>query len=140
MWKHCACLLALAALALPLSGCGGSPAPVEAMLGQEFSLAIGQQALITGENLRIRFEAVVGDSRCPQDVTCPWAGEVTCTILVSRGNTSSPLSLTEPGLSSGYATERYQEYEFRFHVEPYPRASQAIPANEYRLKLVVHKP
>jgi hypothetical protein len=140
MWKHCACLLAFVALVLPPAGCGGSPGPVEAALGRDFSLAVGQQASITGESLGIRFEAVVGDSRCPQDVTCPWAGEVTCTVLVTRGNSSYSMALTEPGLSSSYATERYQDYELSFHVEPYPRAGQAIPANEYRLKLVVDKP
>jgi len=140
MWKYGVCLLALAALLLPLSGCSGGPARVEAALGQEFSLAIGQQASITGESLGIRFEAVGGDSRCPEDVNCPWTGEVTCTILITRGNSSNPLTLTEPGLSSGYATERYQEYDLSFHVEPYPKAGQEIPANEYRLKLIVDKP
>jgi len=139
MWKYGVCLLALAALLLPLSGCSSGPSLVEAALGQEFSLAMGQQASMTGESLGIRFEAVVGDSRCPQDVNCIWAGEVTCTVLVTRGNSSHLMELTERGLSSGYATERYQEYDLSFHVEPYPKAGQEIPANEYRLKLIVGK-
>jgi hypothetical protein len=41
----------------------------EVKLGQEFTLSIGQNAAITGENLTIKFAEVISDSRCPQGVT-----------------------------------------------------------------------
>ena len=48
--------------------------PVEFGLDQEFTLSGGQEAAITGENLRLRFTDVVEDSRCPMRVECFWTG------------------------------------------------------------------
>ena len=46
-----------------LASCTGALGGVRAGLGQELSLPIGQEARITGENLRITFEDVIEDSR-----------------------------------------------------------------------------
>jgi hypothetical protein len=51
-----------------------STAPAKALIGKEFSLGIGQAANIEGEELVIKFKAVLEDSRCPVNVVCVWAG------------------------------------------------------------------
>ena len=51
---------------LSLNGCNGTPTGIEAALGEEFSLPIGQEVRITGENLRVKFVDVIDDSRCPE--------------------------------------------------------------------------
>lgn len=48
--------------------------PANAFIDKEFSLGIGQTASIEGENLIIKFKAVLEDSRCPVNVVCVWAG------------------------------------------------------------------
>jgi len=43
------------ALSIIISGCGQPSTAIKASLSQEFTLAIGQKADITGENLGIKF-------------------------------------------------------------------------------------
>ena len=111
---------------------------VEADLGQEFSLAIGQKALITGEDLEIRFIEVSEDSRCALDVVCPWEGRVKCLLEITRDGVSEEITLTQPGLTDQPAQEVYQGYIFTFNVEPYPEeAERQTKSSEYRLRLTV---
>lgn len=126
-------------LILPLVACGNASTEVYANLGEEFSLSIGQTANIKGQALQITFEDVIEDSRCPSDVTCIWAGRVSCIIKLAEGSSQYRMVLTELGLNAQYASETYREYQLAFHVRPYPEAGQSIRRDEYRLQLVVSK-
>ena len=115
-----------------------TPVPVD--LGQEFTLSIGQSALIQGENLNIKFLEVTSDSRCPRDVTCIWAGEASCLIEVTKGSLEPyKLVLTQPGLTDQSAMQDFDGYEIMFRVDPYPAANNQITKDEYRLVLIVAK-
>ena len=103
MSKYVLYTLAILSLILLLSGCSGRPSELKASPGQEFSLSIGQSALITGENIQIKFEEIVEDSRCPKDVTCVWAGRVSCIVRLTDGESSDEMVLTEPGLTDQYS-------------------------------------
>jgi hypothetical protein len=140
MWNRRLYLVAFLAIVLAVSGCGAGPSDVQAHLNEEFSLSMGQRALIIGENLGIRFEEVTEDSRCPKEVTCIWAGRVTCIVEITQGSVSYRMELTEPRLSDEYSRESYEEYELGFHVTPYPEAGEKILPDEYRLHLTVSKP
>ena len=59
-------LLAFVSLALFLSGCPAASDVVEAKLGYEFTLPVGQRAVVEGEDLELRFKTVLSDNRCPQ--------------------------------------------------------------------------
>ena len=126
-------------LILPLAACGNTPTEVYADLGEEFSLSIGQTAILKGQALQITFEDVIEDSRCPSDVTCIWAGRVSCTIKLVDGSSQYRMVLTESGLTDQYTRETYREYQLAFHVRPYPEAGQSIRRDEYRLQLIVSK-
>ena len=126
-------------LMLPLAACGNTPTQVYADLGEEFSLSIGQTAAINGQDLQITFEDVIEDSRCPSDVTCIWAGRVSCIIKLVEGSSQYRMVLTEPGLTDQYTSETYREYQLAFQVRPYPEAGQSIRRDEYRLQLIVRK-
>ena len=139
MWKRILYFVAFLAIVLAASGCGAGPGDVQACLNEEFSLSMGQRALIEGENLGIRFEEVTEDSRCPREVTCIWAGRVTCMVEITQSGSSYCMALTEPGLSDEYSRESYKEYGLAFHVTPYPEEGKKIPPDEYRLRLTVSK-
>lgn len=139
MWKRSLCLVAFSAIVFIASGCGGGPCDVQARLDEEFSLSIGQRALIAGENLAIGFEEVTEDSRCPKEVTCIWAGRVTCMLEITQARSSYRMALTEPGLTDEYSRERYEGYGLSFHVTPYPEAGKKIPMDAYQLHLTVTK-
>ena len=140
MWKRSIYLVAFLAIVLTASGCGGGPGDIQARLNEEFSLSMGQRALIAGENLGIRFEEVTEDSRCPREVTCIWAGRVTCMVEITHEGSSYHMALTESGLTDEYSRERYEGYELAFHVTPYPEAGKKILPDAYRLHLTVSKP
>lgn len=128
--------LVFTGLVLFLTGCTGG-AQIKAALGQEFALAIGQTAEITGESLKIKFLEVVEDSRCPMNVTCIWAGRVSAVVEIKEEGPVYKMVLTEPGLTDEPSRETYQGYSLSFHVTPYPEAGKKIAADEYRLSLTV---
>ena len=60
-------------------GSGGGPDPA-----REVKLRAGEGAALKAEGLVLRFVSVVGDSRCPQGVTCVWAGDAQIRIMLRR--------------------------------------------------------
>lgn len=54
-------------------------------LDQPFELGVGDRATVAGEEVNVRFEAVAGDSRCPSDVQCVWAGNAVVRAVLSQG-------------------------------------------------------
>ena len=51
---------------------------------QPFDLRAGQSAVVPG-GLKVTFDRVVSDSRCPIDAICVWAGEAVIALKLSRG-------------------------------------------------------
>lgn len=129
-------LFGFLAMLFVLAGCAPT-SQIKANLGQQFSLSINQTAVISGENLRVKF-LYVNDSRCPTGATCIWAGEAKADIQVRDGGTAN-LTLVEPGYSANNS-QRYKTYEFYFQVQPYPALDNPIADADYRLVLTVEKP
>lgn len=138
MWKRSLHFLVLLWAILAASSCTRL-ADVQVPLNEEFCLTIGQRASVTGEDLAVSFEEMTEDSRCPSDVTCVWAGSVSCVVELTRAGSCYRMTLTEPGLTSEYTREEYEEYELAFHVFPYPEAGKQIADDAYRLHLIISK-
>jgi len=138
MWERSLYFLVFLFIVFAASNCGAFDNS-EARLNEEFHLSTGRRAFIAGESLEVKFKEVIEDSRCPKGVTCVWAGRVTCTVELTRAGVSNQLLLTEPGLTDEYSRERYEGYELTFHVTPYPQAGKKIPADKYRLHLIITK-
>ena len=124
---------------LLLPGCADSTGEYRVTLNQEFALSIGQRASITGENLQIKFQEVLEDSRCPKDVTCVWQGRVRCKVEIVTDGFSDYIVLTQPGLSDEPVEQTYKDYLITFRVQPYPEAGKTIDPGEYRLLLNLSK-
>jgi Zn finger protein HypA/HybF involved in hydrogenase expression len=75
-------------------GCVNTEAKTKAFLNQEFSLQIGQVAQFEKENLEIRFEKMLEDSRCPKNATCVWAGKADCKVAVIQSGATDSITLT----------------------------------------------
>lgn len=123
---------------LILVACGASalsPAP-EIQLDREFTLAPGGVARTA--DLRLSFERVAADSRCPIDVQCVWEGDAVVAVAVSvQGRGDCALELHTAG-----AFEQEQAcvpYRIRLvRVLPAPvAAASPIPSVAYRATLVV---
>ena len=137
MWKYSLCLMVFLAIVINLYGCGSDE--VQVRLNEEFSLSVGQYAVVSGENLKIKFNEVTEDSRCPKDVICVWAGRVSCVVELGHPSPFYRMVLTQPGLTDDFAKESYEGYELVFHVTPYPEANKQISQDTYRLHLVISK-
>jgi len=117
------------------SGCSGG---TNVQLGEKFTLSIGESASISGEDLEVYFKEVVGDSRCPQGVTCIWAGEATSVIKITHSGTSYEKVLTQPGLTEPPQDE-FQDYIIVFDLKPYPQENVQTGEEDYRLQLEIRK-
>lgn len=73
-------------LSLMVASCG-SPTAVERsfLLGDAFWLGVGERAVGDDGATAVRFVRVVGDSRCPPEAVCIWAGEVVVEIGLQVG-------------------------------------------------------
>ncbi len=138
MKKILLALFAMALVALSFAGCDWGRSPVA--LGEEFTLSLGERAVIRGEGLSIVFADVLEDSRCPTGAVCVWQGQVRCSVLLTKSGAAYTETFTQPGLASGPATEQALGYLFTFRVEPYPEVGKDIAQKDYRLILKVTAP
>ncbi|MDD1656926.1 MAG: hypothetical protein LUQ41_00485 [Methanomicrobiales archaeon] len=123
-------------LSILVAGCAGNQEAVTVRTGEVFTIGIGQSARIAGEDMVITFEEVIGDSRCPREVVCVWAGVAASRVRIIHLGTPSSLVLNQPGLSED-AQETFGDYTLTFNLNPYPRAGEEIPPDEYRLTLSI---
>jgi hypothetical protein len=121
------CVSLLIAVALAACGRGGA-----ATLNEPIQLAPGEWANFESENLEVKFVGIDEDSRCPNDVTCVWAGEVVVRLALRRDSRNKEVSVKETqGLAvDGYTIDILQ-------VLP-PRASSGpVALADYRVTLKI---
>jgi hypothetical protein len=103
---------------------------------EPFTLAFGNRARIEHGDTRVRFAAVLEDSRCPADVRCIQAGRARVRLEVTQGRRPVSIELsTDPEASmrsAGGVT-----WELR-NVAPYPVSGRERHDLGYVLTLVAH--
>ena len=137
MRKYLLWILAAISLLMVLFGCS-KPTENEVSLGQEFTLFVGQSAVIAGENFSVKFVEVISDSRCPKGATCIWAGEASCLLEITNSESTYRKVLTQSGLS-GPSNTNFIDYEITFDIQPYPELGKETNKKDYRLQLVISK-
>jgi hypothetical protein len=139
--------LCLMILLVALSvACSGSQAdkPMPRLMGDVFTMGMGQTAVIENEDLSINFDSVLDDSRCPTTVNCAWTGEAKGVITVKQGE-NEPIDLefnTNPAPDLNQQSFTVGEYVLELQsLDPYPQdPDKAIEDEEYRVTLSVTKP
>ena len=115
----------------------------KAKLGEEFGLKPGELALIEPEGISVRFLNVTQDSRCPKDVQCIWAGQVSVLVKVEENGVSrGDFELTLGPGGGELAKKSFDGYSIQvFSVElPYGRtAGQKVEVTDYIGKFVVSR-
>ena len=102
-------------------------------IDEQVVLAPGEQASIDGVTLR--FEGVLGDSRCPADALCVLGGDAIVKVRVSSGS-GAPVDFElhtgdmKPVTHGDLTIELVQ-------LAPYPFSSQPIDPKDYRVTLKV---
>ena len=125
----------MAVLVLGLAaGCDESFSGPTVPLDTQFTLAPGEVMGIEQAGVRVRFDGVEGDSRCPADVVCIQGGDarVQISVLSSDGQSDYELHTgdMEP-VRHGDLTIALEE------LAPYPFSSRTIEPDDYRATLRV---
>ena len=115
--------------------------------GESFTLTPEHTAVIGPDLLRVRFDAVVEDLRCPREVLCVTAGTVQVGVTVASPNVRATTyllggSTDDQGVLLPAPAIVHDGYTLRLEqVTPYPeRADAPIPADGYSATFVVEAP
>ena len=112
------------------AACRQSPtAPADVLLGQPFDLRAGQSAVVPG-GLKVTFDRVVSDSRCPIDAICVTAGEARLALTLSAAD-AAPV-LREVRADSAAPEISFLAYTIRvIALQPYPRSDRRPAPEEF---------
>ena len=129
-------MVAGTALAVAVGGCATVETAVVANPGAAFELAIAQTAAVNGRNVRITFNRVTEDSRCPVDVTCVWAGDAKIELAIARDGAATEkriISITAPNneVTVGDLTIRFVA------LAPVSRQSEPSSSRQYVAQLTI---
>ena len=120
---------------LLIAGCTSPTQPDRVPKNAPFDLRIGESALTTDE-VRIRFDTVRSDSRCPMDAICVRAGEAVIALTLSSAG-EIPVGRdidTTPARSSA----TYLNLTITLSsLQPYPRSDRLIRPEDYVATFVV---
>jgi hypothetical protein len=110
-----------------------------AVLDQNFKVKYDKDVAIKGQNLKVKLDSVLEDSRCPKDVKCVWAGDAKIMLSVRRGNGEA--STMELHTNGQFAqTGKYQQYVIKLvALDPYPRTSAKLKPSDYVATLLITK-
>ena len=121
--------VSVALVALSGLGCATNPPQPSVPLGQPFELRLGTSATLP-DGLKVTFDTVKSDSRCPSDAICVWAGEAVVALTLSQsagGQVQRELRTT-----AGASETLYLTYVVKLAaLAPYPRSAQQIRPEDY---------
>jgi hypothetical protein len=123
-------------LSLLASACAGhSASPSETPLGPPFDLRAGTSAILDA-GLKVTFERVPSDSRCPMDALCIRAGEALVALTISQDGRNAVAR--ELRTDSAASETTYSGYSIKLiALAPYPRSDRQILPEEYVATLAV---
>lgn len=119
---------------LAIVSCSGEPtgpAP-----GESFTLAPGERVSLAPLDMEVRFLEVSGDSRCPLRAECVWAGDGA--VLLELSPRDGDATLHTLHTTEGPDALTLGRYELTLlGLDPYPELPDVIPAEDYRVELVL---
>ena len=114
-------------------------ADVQDSLPTELSLKAGEERAVAG--VKVGFREVRGDSRCPADVQCIWAGDATAVVMVSPGAGAGPSiefllhTNDEPRWGDALGIR-----VTLMSLDPAPRFTKPTRPEDYVVKLEIRRP
>lgn len=125
-------------LALMLMGFAHDPrSSSNVVLGQEFKIKNGKEAVVRGEKLRIKVQSV-SDSRCATGATCIWAGNGEVVIKVAKKNKKQVVARLNT--SSDPKEIEYRGFKIRLiALNPHPKVNESVDPKNYEATMVVTK-
>ena len=127
-------LIIISVAAVITTACWNPTGP-DAVAGTPFDVKVGSTATLEN-GLRIRFDSVRADSRCPLDAQCIRAGEaiIAVSMVTSKGNPDTREMRTDATGSRITYADHIIELSA---LAPYPRSTQTIDPRDYVATFVV---
>ena len=102
-------------------------------LGRAFAMKIGES--VTLNDLRLTFRSVEGDSRCPIDAVCVWAGDAEIALKIEQAGKAAVAALhttLDPKKTewNGYTIQLVS-------LAPAPKSTAQIDPADYRAEILV---
>ena len=123
--------LTIAAAAFVLAGCTSA---LTVAPESDFTLRVNETATLSGTTISVRVDSVVGDSRCPINAVCVWAGNAAVWLRL--------MADAEPGTNAAVNTmvdPRSTSFEGKtitlVGLDPQPTQGKPISQSDYRVRL-----
>jgi hypothetical protein len=129
----CAALMLAAA-------CSSSPTAPDGAFQTEVTLRPGQVTAVASTPLRVTFDRVASDSRCPANALCITSGDALVVLRVDvDGRGAAEIRLRTVGGTTGEnLAVDVAGYTLTIGgLQPYPMSTDPIPQGDYRVTLVV---
>ena len=118
-------------------GCAAHPSQPSRPLGQPFDLKAGTSAVVA-DGLKLTFDRVRADSRCPLDALCIQAGEAIVVLTLSQS--AAAQAEREVRTTAALSEASYLSYVIKLvALAPYPRSTQQIRPEDYVATLTVDR-
>jgi hypothetical protein len=135
--KLCIAAIVLVSCSSMAFGCAAHPSEPSRPLGQPFDVKAGMSAVLT-DGLKLTFDRVRADSRCPLDVICIQAGEAIVVLTLSQ-SAAAPAE-RELRTTPAFSEASYLSYVIKLvALAPYPRSTQQIRPEDYVATLTVER-
>ena len=107
--------------------------------GKIFTIMQGQTAQTADGSLKIHFDEVTADSRCPTGVQCVWAGRVDASFTLTQGSANQTVQLSSGALTKGGANSAtFGGYTVKLEgMEPAKKSEAMLDQKEYKATMVV---
>lgn len=90
------------------------------------------------DDLKILFNTVSEDSRCPEGTTCVWEGEVKVKLTIKSKSGSEQVEIVRKGKQQENAIHKIGAHTiYLMAVNPYPKSEQKIAQEDYKITMVV---
>ena len=138
-------LILIFMLALVLCGCqGGGAEPTPVVLGEPFTLGVGESATITERGLTLTFAEVIRDMRCPTRVLCEVDGPVEILVILQiQGSEATRYEMNPEQVlvPLGWAPHQVGYFEYLVElrsVDPHPEIPEdAVDFDDYQATFMI---
>lgn len=96
---------------------------------------------IGGDNLRLCFDSLISDSRCPANAMCVWAGSALAKFSLAKNGESTSFNLVTLKYGNYNKDTVLLGYKIEFvNLSPYPgTVPMPIPADQIKAELKITK-
>ena len=108
----------------------------------ELKLHESAEGNLNGDRVKIGFDAVVSDSRCPANAICVWQGAATATFSFSKNGTNHRFNLSTITMEPNYKKDTILSgYKIEFiNLLPYPGTfTPPAPDSDVKAELKITK-